>query len=81
MSPEANEPGERYSHPNRGTLGPPPYGGGHLNLSAEQLHDHENEPSWKAPREGRGPSTATLIAIVVAAGAAILIALWALGVI
>jgi hypothetical protein len=82
MSPEVGEPDERIEHPNRGTLGQPPMGGGdHLYLSASQLHDHENEPSWKAPREGRGPSTASLIAIVVAAGAAILVALWALGVI
>ncbi len=22
-----------------------------MNLSASQLHDHENEPSWKAPKE------------------------------
>jgi hypothetical protein len=24
-----------------------------MNLSAAQLHDHKNEPSWKAPRERR----------------------------
>lgn len=24
-----------------------------MNLSAAQLHDHGNEPSWKAPRERR----------------------------
>ena len=26
-----------------------------LNLSAAQLHDHESEPSWKAPREKQRP--------------------------
>jgi hypothetical protein len=81
MSPDTNEADERISHPNRGTLGQTFPGTRRLNLSAEQLHDHENEPSWKAPREGRGPRTATHIVIVIAAGAAILIALWALGVI
>jgi hypothetical protein len=59
-------PSEKDSHPNRGTLGQPPMGGGdHLYLSAEQLHDHESEPSWKAPREKRGISNAALIAIIV----------------
>ena len=35
MSPEVGEPDERIEHPNRGTLGQPPMGGGdHLYLSA-----------------------------------------------
>jgi hypothetical protein len=54
---------------------------GRPQLSAKQIHGEDGRPSWQAPREGRGPSTASLIAIVIAAGAAILIALWALGVI
>jgi hypothetical protein len=54
---------------------------GRPQLSAKQIHGEDGPPSWQAPREGRGPSTASLIAIVVAAGAAILVALWALGVI
>ena len=81
MTPETGEPDERIAHPNRGTLGQPPFGGGdHLYLSATQLHDHENDPSWKAPREG-GMSTAAWITVVIAAGAAILVAFWATGVI
>lgn len=37
-----------------------------MNLSAAQLHDHESEPSWKAPREktARG-NTKRIITIVV----------------
>jgi len=73
------EPGERYSHPNRGTLGEAYPGTQRLNLSAEQLHDHENEPSWAPPRQGLG--TGSWIAIVVAAGVAALVVLWAVGVI
>jgi hypothetical protein len=80
MSPEVGEPDERISHPNRGTLGPPPYGGGgHLNLSAEQLHGHENEPSWQAPREGRGLGATAWIAIAVVVGVALVAVLWATG--
>jgi hypothetical protein len=42
---------EKDSHPNRGTLGQPPMGGGdHLYLSSDQLRD-DDRPSWKAPRE------------------------------
>lgn len=33
----------------RGTLGAQQ--STRMNLSAAQLHDHENEPSWKAPRQ------------------------------
>lgn len=37
-----------------------------MNLSAAQLHDHENEPSWKAPRQKPERwSTTRLITIVV----------------
>lgn len=60
-------PPEKDSHPNRGTLGQPPFGGGdHLYLSAQQLHDHESEPSWKAPREPRARwSTRRVVTLVV----------------
>jgi len=54
---------------------------GRPQLSAKQIDGEDGRASCQAPREGRGPSTASLIAIVIAAGAAILIALWALGVI
>jgi len=75
-------PHEKDSHPNRGTLGQPPRGGGdHLYLSASQLHDHDSEPSWKAPREKRGLSNAALIAIVVLLAVVALIALRVAGVI
>jgi hypothetical protein len=37
-----------------------------MNLSASQLHDHENEPSWKAPRENQARwSTTRIITIIV----------------
>lgn len=52
-----------------------------MNLSASQLHDHENEPSWKAPREKRGLSTAALIAIIVLVAVVALIAFRVAGVI
>jgi len=51
-----------------------------MNLSASQLHDHENEPSWKAPREKRGISNAALIAIIVVLAVVLLIALRIAGV-
>jgi len=36
-----------------------------MNLSESQLHDHENEPSWKAPHEKSGRwSTSRLITLV-----------------
>ena len=74
-------PSEKDSHPNRGTLGQPPMGGGdHLYLSADQLHDHDGEPSWKAPRERLGISAAALIAIIVLVAVVSLIALRATGV-
>ncbi len=77
MSSEKREPGERYSHPNRGTLGQTWPGTQRLNLSAEQLHDHENDPSWKAPPESHGPSTLAVIAIIVAAAVVVLVVLMA----
>jgi hypothetical protein len=52
-----------------------------MNLSAAQLHDHESEPSWKAPREKRGISNAALIAIIVVTAILILISLRVAGVI
>ena len=60
-------PDEKDSHPNRGTLGQPPVGGGdHLYLSADQLHEHGSGPSWKAPREPRGRwSTGRIITLVI----------------
>ena len=63
----------------RGTLGAPQ--SIRMNLSASQLHDHENEPSWKAPREKRGLSTAALIAIIVLVAVVALIAFRVAGVI
>ena len=63
----------------RGTLGAPQ--SITMNLSASQLHDHENEPSWKAPREKRGLSTAALIAIIVLVAVVALIAFRVAGVI
>ena len=63
----------------RGTLGAPQ--SITMNLSASQLHDHENEPSWKAPREKRSLSTAALIAIIVLVAVVALIALRVAGVI
>jgi hypothetical protein len=48
-------PDEKDQHPNRGTLGQPPMGGGdHLYLSASQLHEKGGGASWKAPKEPRG---------------------------
>ena len=74
-------PHEKDSHPNRGTLGQPPMGGGdHLCLSTDQLHDHDGRPNWKAPREKRGISMAALIAIIVLVAVVALIALRATGV-
>ena len=73
---------EKDSHPNRGTLGQPPMGGGdHLYLSVEQLSDRESEPSWKAPHEKRGLGNAALIAIIVVLAVVILIVLRVAGVI
>jgi hypothetical protein len=56
-------------------------GGDHLYLSAEQLHDHDGEPSWKAPREERRISNAALIAIIVLVAVVLLIVLRVAGVV
>jgi hypothetical protein len=54
MSGPGTPPDEKDSHPNRGTLGQPPMGGGdRLYLSAEQLHEKGDGPSWRAPRPPR----------------------------
>ena len=37
-----------------------------MNLSAAQLHDHENEPSWKAPREKQVRWSTTRIITIIA---------------
>jgi hypothetical protein len=49
-------PDEKDSHPNRGTLGQPPMGGGQqVYLSAQQLHEQGDGPSWKAAKPPRRP--------------------------
>jgi len=60
-------PDEKDSHPNRGTLGQPPMGGGdHLYLSAQQLHEKGAGPSWKAPPPPRARwSTRRMVTLVV----------------
>jgi hypothetical protein len=50
-------------------------------LSADQLHDNEDEPSWKAPRKKHGISNAALIAIIVLVAVVTLIALRVTGII
>ena len=72
-------PSEKDSHPNRGTIGT--QRSDRLWLSAEQLHDHDNEPSWKAPAEKRGLSNAALIAIIVGLAIVLLILFRVTGVI
>jgi len=53
-----------------------------MNLSAAQLHDHENEPSWKAPRQKpQRWSTTRLITVVVVAAVVLLILLRVAGII
>jgi len=54
---------------------------GRPQLSAEQLRGRNDGPSWKAPSEKRGLSTAALIAIVVVLAVVALIALRVAGVI
>lgn len=73
-------PPEKDAHPNRGTLGTSGRSD-RMFLAADQLHDHEDEPSWKAPREKRGISSAALVAIIVLVAVVTLIALRAAGVI
>ena len=52
-----------------------------MNLSASQLHDHENEPSWKAPHEkqARWSKTRIITLAVLLAILAIVIYLKATG--
>ena len=54
-----------------------------MNLSAAQLHDHENEPSWKAPHEkgARWSTTRIITMIVLLAILAIVVYLKATGVV
>jgi hypothetical protein len=52
-----------------------------MNLSAAQLHDHENEPSWKAPHEKHGISTAALVALVILAAVVLLVVFRVTGII
>ena len=81
MDKDTDKRGDKdASGPVGGTLGGG-YAGTKLNLSASQLHDHESEPSWKAPREKRGISNAALIAIIVITAILILISLRVAGVI
>ena len=57
-------PTEKDAHPNRGTLGT--QRSDRMWLSAEQLHDHEDEPRRRAPREKRhGWSTQRIITLIV----------------
>lgn len=51
---------------------------GRPQLDANQIHG-EDAPGWQAPREGVG--TGALIALIAAAGVAVLVVLTALGVI
>jgi len=52
---------------------------GRPQLDAQQIHGEDSRPSWRPPRQGLG--TGSWIAIIVAAGAAVLVVFWALGVI
>ncbi len=79
MSSGTPPPPEKDSHPNRGTIGP--QRSERLWLSAEQLHDHENEPSWKAPREGSGATGWLVLALVVAVIVLVVLVLLITGVI
>ena len=79
MTEQPDRKGTSGEELTRGTLGAPQ--SIRMNLSASQLHDHENEPSWKAPREKRGLSTAALIAIIVLVAVVALIAFRVAGVI
>jgi hypothetical protein len=66
---------------NRGTLGAQQ--SIRMNLSASQLHDHENEPSWKAPREKpeRWSTTRIFTLVVLLATLALVIYLKVTGVV
>jgi hypothetical protein len=52
-----------------------------MRLSAAQLHDDKDEPSWKAPHEKRGLSTAAIITIVIVVAVAVLIVFRVVGII
>ncbi len=54
---------------------------GRPQLNAQQLHGDTKTPSWKAPAEKHGISTAALIAIVVMLAVVVLIVLKVAGVI
>ena len=57
-------PPEKDAHPNRGTLGTSGRSD-RMFLAADQLHDQEDEPSWKAPREKQARwSTKRIITII-----------------
>ena len=73
-------PTEKDAHPNRGTLGT--QRSDRMWLSAEQLHDHEDEPSWRAPRQKPGRwSTMRIVTIIVLVAVVALITLSVSGVI
>ncbi|HEY5387251.1 MAG TPA: hypothetical protein VIL79_05045 [Thermoleophilia bacterium] len=74
--PHQDTSGEEFT---RGTLGAQQ--SIRMNLSASQLHDHENEPSWKAPHEksGRWSTSRVITLIVLLATLAIVIVLKATG--
>lgn len=54
---------------------------GRPQLSAQQLRGNNDTPSWKAPAEKRGLSTAALIAIVLVAAVVVFILLRTTGII
>ena len=74
-------PSEKNAHPNRGTLGT--QRSDRMWLSADQLHDNEDEPSWKAPREkpARWSTTRIITLIVLLAILALVIYLKVTGVV
>jgi hypothetical protein len=73
-------PPEKDAHPDRGTLGTRGRSD-RMFLSADQLHDNEDESSWRAPHEKHGISNAALIAIIVLVAVVSLLTLRADGVI
>ena len=73
-------PTEKDAHPNRGTLGT--RRSDRMWLSAEQLQVHEDEPSWRAPRQKPARWNSThLITIIVLVAVVALITLRVAGVI
>lgn len=70
-------PDEKDAHVNRGTLGQPPMGGGdHLYLSASQLHEKREGPSWKAPRPAKARWTARRVLTLAALLAVLVLVIW-----